>query len=117
MGGDFNAAYDIWLAAPPAPTSAYSDALDAFVMVWLYQPSGRSPIGSVKASNKSIGGSSYNVWAGPRNSGTNPNRPVISYVLTSATYEQDLRPQTHPRRRGRERDHLRRLRDPDSAGS
>ena len=45
MGGDYNATYDIWLARPPAPTSAYSDALDGFVMVWLYKPGSRSPIG------------------------------------------------------------------------
>jgi hypothetical protein len=96
MNGDFNAAYDIWLARPPAPTSMYSDALDGFVMVWLYQPSGRYPIGgpNARVSNKSIGGSSYNVFAGPRGSGTNPNRPVISYVLTTPTMSKtfDLKP-------------------------
>ena len=90
--GDFNATYDIWLASS-APTSAYSDALDGFVMVWLYKPGSRSPIGSMKAS-KSIGGSMYDVWAGPRNSGTNPNRPVVSYVLQGGSMNKtfDLKP-------------------------
>jgi hypothetical protein len=94
MGGDYNATYDIWMAAPPAPTSAYSDALDGFVMVWLYQPSGRSPIGTKQANPVTIGGNSYNVWVGPRNSGTNPNRPVVSYVLATPKLTQtfDLKP-------------------------
>jgi hypothetical protein len=92
-GGDYNATYDIWLAAPPAPTSQYSDALDGFVMVWLYKPSGRSPIGSMKTT-KTINGDSYNIWAGPRGSGTNPNRPVVSYVLATSTMNKtfDLKP-------------------------
>jgi hypothetical protein len=94
-GGDYNATYDIWIASG-APTSSYSDALSAFVMVWLYQPSGRTPIGTkVTSSPVNIGGTMYDIWAGPRNSGTNPNRPVISYVVsggavTSKTF--DLKP-------------------------
>ena len=51
-------------------------------MVWLYKPSNRSPIGSVKAT-KTIDGTSYEIWAGPRNSGTDGQRPVISYVTNS----------------------------------
>jgi len=79
---DFNATYDIWLASA-APSSAYSDAISGFVMVWLYQPSGRSPIGTkVTSSPVNIGGTMYDIWAGPRNSGSNPNRPVISYVVS-----------------------------------
>ncbi len=48
----------------------------------------------MKASGKSIGGNSYDVWAGPRNSGTNPNRPVISYVLVGGSMNKsfDLKP-------------------------
>jgi hypothetical protein len=65
-------------------------------MVWLYQPSGRQPIGSKVTTNPvSIGGNMYDVWVGPRNSGTNPNRPVVSYVanpggVLSRTF--DLKP-------------------------
>ena len=43
-------------------------------MVWLYKPSNRSPIGSVKAT-KTIDGTSYEIWAGPRNSGTMGSAP------------------------------------------
>jgi Glycosyl hydrolase family 12 len=79
QGGDFNATYDIWLASG-APTSAYSDALSGFVMVWLYQPTGRSPIGSSKAT-KTIDGTS-----------SPSNRPVISYVTNSMNKSFNLKP-------------------------
>ncbi len=79
--GDLNAAYDIWLASA-APTSEYSDAVSGFVMVWLYKPGGRQPIGSMMAT-KTIDNTSYQVWVGPRGSGTNPNRPVVSYVAST----------------------------------
>ena len=90
--GDFNATYDIWLASARRPPRTATRS-DGFVMVWLYKPGSRSPIGSMKTS-KSIGGSMYNVWAGPRNSGTNPNRPVISYVLQGGSMNKsfDLKP-------------------------
>ncbi len=91
--GDYNACYDIWVASG-APTSAYDDAISGFVMVWLYRPSGRSPIGSM-VRTVTIGTTPYEVWVGPRNSGTNPNRPVVSYVVmgtavTSKTF--DIKP-------------------------
>ena len=81
--GDYNAAYDIWVSSA-APTSDYNDALSGFVMLWMYKPSGRNPIGSMMTT-KMIGDAMYQVWVGPRNSGTNPNRPVVSYVATSTT--------------------------------
>ena len=81
--GDYNASYDIWVAAS-APASMYEDAVSGFVMVWLYKPSGRSPIGSMMTT-KTVDGTSYQVWVGPRGSGTNPNRPVVSYVVASTT--------------------------------
>ncbi len=77
--GNYNATYDIWLAAPPAPAIGYNDALSGFVMVWLYKPSGNQPIGNMVGST-TIGARTWNIWVGPRNMGTNPNRPVISYV-------------------------------------
>jgi hypothetical protein len=81
--GDYNAAYDIWVSAT-SPTSMYEDAVSGFVMVWLYKPGSRQPIGN-NIMTKTIDGTSYQIWAGPRGSGTNPNRPVISYVATSTT--------------------------------
>ncbi len=94
--GDYNATYDIWLAAPPPPAIGYGDALSGFVMVWLYKPGNHQPIGS-QVGTASIGGRTWNVWAGPRGTGTNPNRPVISYVaqtpITGTTFSnQDLKP-------------------------
>ncbi len=95
--GDYNATYDIWLAAPPAPAIGYNDALSGFVMVWLYKPGGHSPIGGSPVGTATIGGRTWNVWVGPRGTGTNPNRPVISYVaqtpITGTTFtNQDLKP-------------------------
>ena len=63
-------------------------------MVWLYRPSGRSPIGAM-VRTASIGGNNYDVWVGPRGTGTNPNRPVVSYVanpggVLSRTFDMKL---------------------------
>jgi hypothetical protein len=91
--GDYNATYDVWLAAPPAPAIGYNDALSGFVMVWLYQPPTRSPIGTMVGTT-TIGGRTWNVWAGARGIGTNPNRPVVSYVSPSpvTTLTFDMKP-------------------------
>jgi hypothetical protein len=83
--GDYNATYDIWLSTG-APTSAYSDAISGFVMIWLYKPGNRNPIGNAPIrTNVTIPGApgTWNVYAGPRNSGTVTTRPVISYVATA----------------------------------
>lgn len=80
-GGDYNAAYDVWFAKSP-PSGTYEDGIDAFLMVWLYKPGGRSPIGSIKRE-ATIGGTTFDVWVGPRNGsapGSDPNAPVVSYV-------------------------------------
>jgi hypothetical protein len=91
-GGDYNATYDIWLAAA-APASTYTDAVSGEVMVWLYKPASRSPIGTQMAT-ATVAGNSYTVWEGPRGSGSNPSAPVISYVLTTSRLSQtfDLKP-------------------------
>jgi hypothetical protein len=81
--GDFSAVCDIWLA-PAAPTAEYTDALGAFVQVWLYTPTNRPPLGTSQGT-KTISGTSYEVFAASRGSGTDPLRPVISYVATSPT--------------------------------
>jgi len=82
-GGDFNATYDVWFASTPPTAGSYDDGVSGFLMVWLYKPSGRQPIGSV-ARTASIAGHTWNVWVGPRGSTTtgtgSASRPVISYV-------------------------------------
>jgi hypothetical protein len=82
-GGDFNATYDVWFAKSPPTAGSYNDGISGFLMVWLYKPSGRQPIGSV-ARTATIAGHTWNVWVGPRgntSTGTDPaSRPVISYV-------------------------------------
>jgi len=86
--GDFNAAYDIWFSKTSPTAGSYNDAISGFIMVWLYKPSSRQPIGSV-VRQATIGGQTYDVWAGPRgntSTGTDPaGRPVISYVATSSS--------------------------------
>ncbi len=82
-GGDFNATYDVWFASTPPTAGSYDDGVSGFLMVWLYKPSGRQPIGSI-ARTASIAGHTWNVWVGPRGSTTtgtgSASRPVISYV-------------------------------------
>ena len=86
-GGDFNASYDIWFSSRrPAPGS-YSEAVSGFVMIWLYQPPSRTPIGSQQRT-ATIARHTWNVWVGTRGTdaiGTDgPNRLVVSYVATDS---------------------------------
>ena len=101
--GALNAAYDIWFSdVVPSTTAEYDDALDGFVMLWLYDPPNQVPIGgSPVRSNVMIGGRAWNVWVGPRGAGGNcqgtpcaANRPVVSYVATttSTSFSGDLKP-------------------------
>lgn len=80
----YNAAYDIWFANSP-PTAEYKDGINGFVMVWLRDPSGKQPIGEVKASNVMVAGQPWNVWVGPRGDGPAGynNAPVVSFVNPS----------------------------------
>jgi hypothetical protein len=84
--GDYNATYDIWFASS-LPTIRYDDAVSGFVMVWLYKPGARNPIGNTPTrSNVTLSGvpGMWNVYVGPRGgSGSNANAPVVSYVATS----------------------------------
>ncbi|HYQ14639.1 MAG TPA: hypothetical protein VEQ58_02745, partial [Polyangiaceae bacterium] len=61
------------------------DGIDGFVMIWLRDPSGKQPIGSIKASNVMVAGQAWNVWVGPRGQGPagNNNAPVVSFVNPS----------------------------------
>lgn len=91
--GTFNATYDIWFANSP-PTAEYKDGIDGFVMVWLRDPGGKQPIGSIKASNVMVAGQAWNVWVGPRGQGPagNNNAPVVSFV--NPTENDDSRAQS-----------------------
>jgi len=79
--GSFNATYDIWFANSP-PSAEYKDGINGFVMIWLRDPSGKQPIGSVVASNVMVAGQPWNVWVGPRGDGPAGynNAPVVSFV-------------------------------------
>ena len=94
--GDFNATYDIWFSKSIPTSGSYNDAISGFIMLWLYKPSSRQPIGSVVRS-ATLAGVDWDVWAGPRgntSTGTDPaGRPVISYVAksTTASFTGDLK--------------------------
>jgi hypothetical protein len=91
-GGQFNATYDVWFAKTPPTAGSYNDGVSGFIMVWLYKPSNFHPIGNSSIRQATIGGHTWDVWAGPRGSGqgntggTNDGagRPVISYVINGA---------------------------------
>ncbi|MES1186439.1 MAG: hypothetical protein ABUL60_21690 [Myxococcales bacterium] len=91
--GSFNATYDIWFANSP-PTAEYKDGINGFVMIWLRDPGGKQPIGSVQASNVMVAGMPWNVWVGPRGDGpAGPNNaPVVSFV--NPTEDNDSRAQS-----------------------
>lgn len=76
----YNAAYDIWFANS-IPTAAYNDGIDGFVMIWLRDPGGKQPIGSLQET-VTIAGQSWGVWVGPRGDGPAGynDAPVVSFV-------------------------------------
>jgi hypothetical protein len=86
--GDFNACYDIWFAKSAPTAGGYEDGVSGLLMVWLYKPGSRQPIGSSKRS-ANIAGKDWDVWIGPRGTtgkGTDDTgRPVISYVSKSGS--------------------------------
>jgi hypothetical protein len=94
--GDFNVTYDIWFAKAAPTAGGYNDGISGLLMVWLYKPGSRSPIGSSKRQ-ATIGGASFDVWIGTRgntSTGTDDSgRPVISYVATStmSSFNGDLK--------------------------
>ncbi len=79
----FNATYDVWFANSP-PTAEYKDALNGFVMLWLHDPEGAQPIGSVQGS-ASLAGHNWDIWVGPRGGdGSNSSAPVVSFVASGS---------------------------------
>ena len=96
--GDFNVTYDIWFAKTAPTAGSYNDGVSGLLMVWLYKPGSRQPIGDgSKTRSATIGGIDFDVWRGPRNtqsSGTDDSgRPVISYVAKSTvtSFNGDLK--------------------------
>lgn len=97
-GGSYNATYDVWFAKSQPPAT-YEDAISGFLMVWLYKPSDKSPIGvEGKASRKAtVANRDWDVWVGPRattSAGTDDaKRPVVSYVATTtlSSFSFDLK--------------------------
>ncbi len=78
---DYNAAYDVWFTNSSALVE--DDRPDgAYLMVWMYDPDGRQPVGGPTASGKTISGvpGSWTVWTGG-------SPPVISYLSDSPRSE------------------------------
>src|SRR5690606_9543982 len=91
-GEGYNASYDVWFSSG-TPPAGYDDAPAGFLMIWLHKPGGFNPIGwenGARANNVSLGGGTFNVYVGPRNSGSDPNRPVVNYVATSTMLSMDF---------------------------
>jgi hypothetical protein len=95
----FNATYDIWFANA-IPTATYNDGIDGFVMIWLRDPSGKQPIGTLQTISGSsdntvtIAGMKWKVWKGPRGAGpmgSQSSAPVVSFV--NPTEDNDSRAQ------------------------
>jgi hypothetical protein len=100
VAGEYNVTYDIWFANT-APQGVYEDASAAFLMVWLYKPGGKNPIGLNPAiQNVTIAGApgTWDIWIGPRGengaeNNLNNDAPVISYVARAPiqNFQADLK--------------------------
>jgi hypothetical protein len=73
--GAYNVAYDIWFNKTPR-ASGQPDCTE--LMVWLNRAGGVNPFGRPIASAVSVGGYTYDVWAGPQHWGR-----TITYLMTS----------------------------------
>lgn len=69
---EYNAAYDVWLATGPARSD-----FSGFFMVWLREPPGQQPAGSLKESGVTVPSvpGVWDIWTGSVN-----NAPIINYV-------------------------------------
>jgi hypothetical protein len=74
--GAYNAAYDVWFSTSGGGDPSASTPSGGYLMVWLYKPTGNSPIGSMITS-ATIGGKNWNVWYGNNSSN---GKPCVSYV-------------------------------------
>jgi cellulose 1,4-beta-cellobiosidase len=80
---NFNAAYDVWFTSSSSPLPSSQDnpgSGGAYLMVWLYKPSNRQPVGSPQGGARSVAGvpGSWTPWYGQGYAA-----PVVSYVSSS----------------------------------
>jgi hypothetical protein len=79
--GQYNAAWDIWLGD--------GTNLQSYLMVWLRDPPGQQPAGSKKTGGVSVGGQTWDVWAGSVN-----GKPIVNFVRPEGSdlseYEFDV---------------------------
>ena len=78
--GEYNASYDVWFNNS---ASGDFDNPDAWLMVWLHDPSGAQPRGSVIADNASVSGidGTWQIWS---------DGACISYVATSKIHSMEF---------------------------
>lgn len=71
---EYNAAYDVWLGTGPG---AGRDQFSGYFMVWLREPPGQQPAGSLEESDVSVANvpGVWDIWAGEVN-----DAPIINYV-------------------------------------
>jgi cellulose 1,4-beta-cellobiosidase len=80
---NLNAAYDVWFTANGTALTASQStpgAGGAYLMVWLFKPSGRQPRGSATVTSHAVSGvpGTWTVWI------DNTDPPCISYVSTGS---------------------------------
>jgi hypothetical protein len=82
IAGIYNAAYDVWFSTSSAGEPSAGSPSGGFLMVWLYKPTQKNPIGGLQWSGQTIPGAdgTWNIY-----SGYNGNKPCISYVRSSTT--------------------------------
>jgi hypothetical protein len=68
-GGQYNAAWDIWLGN--------GDSLSAYLMVWLRDPPGQQPAGAAATAGATVQGlpGQWKIWTGSVN-----GHPIVNYV-------------------------------------
>lgn len=78
-GGQYNVAYDVWLGN--------SGSHSGFFMVWLHDPAGQQPAGSVQAQNVTVASlpGVWNIWTGHVN-----GLPIINYVRPEGQDSMEL---------------------------
>lgn len=78
-GGQYNVAYDVWLGN--------NGSHSGFFMVWLHDPAGQQPAGSVQDLNVTVAGvpGVWNIWAGQV-----LGLPIINYVRPEGQDSMEL---------------------------
>jgi hypothetical protein len=80
--GQYNASYDIWLS-----NSASVSGHTAFLMVWLRDPPGQQPAGSLRMSNLQVSNvpGDWNLWVGSVS-----GKPYVAYVRAEGRDSYEL---------------------------